>query len=109
MARRILIWRRQRFWRRAWTASRGLQAGDGYDENLFLLSPAEAQSRGIELVPANLGQALDELERDEVLCQSLGIEYSKMYLETKRAEWDEYSAMTSKNVTPWELQKYLVL
>lgn len=89
--------------------ARGLQAGDGYDENLFLLSPSQACERGIKLVPANLGEALDELERDEVLCNSLGIEYSKTYLETKRAEWDEYSTMTAKSVTPWELQKYLVL
>ncbi len=89
--------------------ARGLKVGEGYDENLFLLSTGEAQSRGIELVPANLGEALDELERDEVLCNALGIEYSKMYLETKRAEWDEYSTMTAKNVTPWELQKYLML
>ncbi len=89
--------------------ARGLKAGDGYDENLFLLSPSQAGERGIELVPANLGEALDELERDEVLCNSLGIEYSKTYLETKRAEWDEYSTMTAKSVTPWELQKYLVL
>jgi glutamine synthetase len=32
-----------------------------------------------------------------------------MYLETKREEWDEYSMLTNKSVTPWELQKYLVL
>jgi glutamine synthetase len=76
---------------------------------LYLLSPGEAAARGIELLPANLGEALDELERDEVLCNALGTEYSKMYLETKRDEWDEYSNMTAKSVTPWELHKYLVL
>ena len=89
--------------------ARGLDAGKSHDENLFLLSPQDAQSRGIETVPANLGEALDELERDDVLCEALGIEYSKMYLEAKREEWNEYSTMTNKSVTSWELQKYLVL
>jgi glutamine synthetase len=89
--------------------ARGLDAGKSYDENLFLLSPQDAKARGIETIPANLGEALDELERDEVLCEALGHDYAKMYLETKREEWDEYSMLTNKSVTPWELQKYLVL
>ena len=58
-------------------------------------------------MPANLGEALDELERDEVLCNALGSDYAAAYLETKRAEWDEYHEMMLKSVTAWEVQRYL--
>ncbi len=88
---------------------RGLNAGQSRDGNLFLMSPREAQACGIEMLPANLGEALDELERDDVLCEALGQSYAQTYLETKRAEWDEYADITAKSVTPWELNKYLAM
>ena len=87
--------------------ARGLKVDAGRDGNLFLLSPREAQARGIDLLPANLGEALDALERDEVLCSALGADYAAHYLDVKRAEWDEYAEMTAKNVTAWEIQRYL--
>ncbi len=36
-----------------------------------------------------------------------GGDYAAHYLDIKRAEWDEYADMTAKNVTLWELQRYL--
>ncbi len=87
--------------------ARGLKVDAGRDGNLFLLSPRQAQDQGIGLLPANLGEALDALERDEVLCGALGTDYAAHFLEVKRAEWDEYAEMTAKNVTAWEVQRYL--
>ncbi len=90
--------------------ARGLSAGPGFgSENLFLHSPAQAQQKGIGLLPANLGEALDALEQDEALCNALGQDYARNYLETKRAEWDEYNDMTCKAVTDWEMTRYLAL
>lgn len=90
--------------------ARGLSAGSSFGgENLFLQSPAQAMKNGLELLPANLGEALDALEGDEVLCNALGATYAQNYLETKRAEWDEYNEMICKTVTPWEWNRYLAL
>ena len=89
--------------------ARGLKADSGRDGNLFLLSAGQAQAQGIDLLPANLGESLDALEQDDVLCGALGADYARTYLETKRAEWDEYADMTAKSVTPWEVQRYLGL
>lgn len=90
--------------------ARNLPAGEGFGgENLFLHSPAQAQAKGIGLLPANLGEALDALEQDEALCNALGADYAKNYLETKRAEWDEFNDLTSRTVTNWELNRYLAL
>ncbi len=86
---------------------RGLEVDAGRDGNLFLLSAEQGRAEGIEMLPGNLGEALDALERDDVLCGALGHGYAAAYLETKRGEWYEYHEMTSQNVTPWELQRYL--
>ncbi len=86
---------------------RGLKVTSGHDGNLFLLSPRQAQEQDIALLPANLGEALDALEQDDVLCNALGTNYAAHYLEIKRAEWDEYAEMTARNVTLWEMQRYL--
>ncbi|HEX9997379.1 MAG TPA: type III glutamate--ammonia ligase [Abditibacterium sp.] len=90
--------------------ARNLGAGESFGgENLFLKSPSQAQNEGIELLPANLGEALNALENDSVLCAALGENYAKNYLATKRVEWDEYHEMTCKKVTDWEWNRYLAL
>ena len=86
---------------------RGLTVDAGRDGNLFLLTSRQAQEQKIEMLPATLGEALADLERDEVLCRALGSQYAAAYLETKREEWEEYHEMTTRSVTAWETQRYL--
>ena len=50
------------------------------------LSEAERQRRGIRRLPATLGEALDALERDEVLRAALGEVLAREYLLVKRSE-----------------------
>ena len=50
------------------------------------LSEAERKQRGIRRLPASLGEALDALERDEVLRAALGEMLAKEYLAVKRSE-----------------------
>ena len=50
------------------------------------LSDAERSRRGIRRLPKSLGEALDELERDEVLRDALGETLAKEYLIVKRSE-----------------------
>jgi len=47
---------------------------------------AERKRRGIRLLPRSLGEALDELERDEVLREGMGDALCREYLVVKRAE-----------------------
>ncbi len=55
------------------------------------------------VLPANLSEALDELEKDEVVRAALGDHICEWFLEAKRMEWDEYR----KQVTLWEQERYL--
>jgi glutamine synthetase len=50
------------------------------------LAEAERRRRGIRRLPASLGEALDALERDEVLREALGEGLSREYLAVKRSE-----------------------
>jgi glutamine synthetase len=73
---------------------------DVYDFDDFAL-----HERAIGTLPGTLSEALDELERDEVIQEALGPAITEAFLRAKRAEWDEYRIQ----VTNWELERYLEL
>jgi glutamine synthetase len=50
------------------------------------LAEAERKRRGIRRLPGSLGEALDALERDEVLRAALGETLAREYLAVKRSE-----------------------
>jgi len=41
-----------------------IEPGDQVHEDIFKMTKAERKKRGIETLPANLGEALDEIESD---------------------------------------------
>lgn len=71
--------------------------------NLFSLRPEELAAEGIVELPRSLGEALDEMERSELLHEVLGDHIFEWFLRNKRAEWDAYRMQ----VTPFELRRYL--
>ncbi len=72
-------------------------------ENVFEMRLSKKEQLGIESLPADLGEALKELEKDEYLKEVLGAHISKKYVEAKRAEWMNYRTQ----VTAWEINEYL--
>ncbi|SFG40808.1 glutamine synthetase [Desulfotomaculum arcticum] len=80
-----------------------IEPGPRFDENTYTYTVEELQGRGIKVLPANLNEALDELEADEVLGEALGSDYISLYLQVKRREWDEYH----NTVSDWEVERYL--
>jgi glutamine synthetase len=71
--------------------------------NIYHMNKEELESLGIERLPGSLEEALNELEKDEVIKKALGNHVYTKFLEAKRAEWDEYKIY----VTQWELDQYL--
>ena len=57
----------------------------------------------VGVLPGSLNEALDELERDDVVRAALGQHVFEWFLEAKRQEWDDYR----KQVTQWEVERYL--
>jgi glutamine synthetase len=83
---------------------RKLDPGEPNRGNMYALSPEEMTKRGIRTLPQSLDEALDELERDDVIQAGLGPIYPE-FLQLKRKEWNEYH----RQVTPWEIDRYLTM
>jgi glutamine synthetase len=81
----------------------------GYDlpaeaaANLYELSPAERLAEGIVALPGSLSEAVDVMERSELMAEVLGEHVFEWFVRNKRAEWAEYKA----EVTAFELRRYL--
>jgi glutamine synthetase len=71
--------------------------------NLYELTPEERLAEGIALLPGSLSDALDELERSEIMAGALGEHVFEWFIRNKRAEWQEYKTQ----VTRFELDRYL--
>jgi glutamine synthetase len=70
--------------------------------DLFDLSLAQVKGLGIALLPQSLGEALDALAADELICSALGQTLTHEFLSLKRAEIAEYQ----HHVSDWELRRY---
>ncbi len=55
-------------------------------------------------LPQNLDNALKSMEGDKLAIETLGEEFTKNYIYSKKIEWTEY--MTE--VSDWEIEKYLI-
>jgi len=82
---------------------KGLVAPAPVEQNIWELTPEEMKKMGIKTVASNLKEALDELEKDEVIRAALGEETFQKYYEAKMSEWEAYRTY----VSPWETDKYL--
>ncbi|MGB9791977.1 MAG: type I glutamate--ammonia ligase [Thermacetogeniaceae bacterium] len=73
------------------------------DQNIYEMSPEELARLGIECLPSNLGEALEELRKDTVIQEALGPHVYEKFLAAKTLEWEEYRIQ----VHPWEIKMYL--
>jgi glutamine synthetase len=73
------------------------------EEDVYHMSAEERASKGIGVLPSNLGEALDEFARDKYLRESLGKKFCDKFLQIKRKEWRDFNT----TVHDWERKKYL--
>ena len=74
------------------------------NENIWEMSHRERRRLRIDDLPHDLNEAIDELEKDEVITGALGEHVTRHFVEAKRREWQEYITQ----VTDWELRNYLL-
>ena len=66
-------------------------AGPGDADRSGNYTDAEREARGIQRFPTTLKEALDNLEKDQVLMNALGPLLAKSFLAVKRLEWESFS------------------
>jgi len=74
------------------------------NENIWEMSYRERRRLRIDDLPHDLDEALDELEKDDVMKDALGRHTHRHFVEAKRQEWREYITQVSQ----WELEEYLL-
>jgi glutamine synthetase len=82
---------------------REMEAPPISNEDLYHLDDQGRQARGLGTLPASLGEALTEMEADDLVRATLGEHIFERFLEAKKTEWQEYCLQVSE----WELNRYL--
>jgi glutamine synthetase len=80
-----------------------LDPGPPINKNIFTMSHRERRHLRIDELPGNLSEALDELEKDDLVRDTLGEHLFEHFLAAKREEWHDYI----RHVSPWEVDRYL--
>jgi glutamine synthetase len=73
------------------------------EEDIYAMSEKQRTVRGIEVLPENLGEALNELSRDKYLMEKLGRPFCDRFVQIRAKEWKDFN----RTVHEWERKKYL--
>ncbi len=71
--------------------------------NIYEMGEEKRINHDIGLLPQNLGEAVEEMAREELVKETLGEHVFERYREAKKIEWDAYRVQ----VHPWEISNYL--
>jgi glutamine synthetase len=82
---------------------RCIDPGESVDLNVYELSRFERNELGIRTLPANLKEALEFLEDDNVICDALGEHVIQNIVRLGLMEWNAYNTF----VHPWEVERYI--
>ena len=80
----------------------GLDPGKPQETNLYDLSEAEREEKGIGFLPRTLDEAVTAFENDPFVEEVLGKGLRDEFIRYKREEWNEYH----RSVSEWEIEKY---
>lgn len=83
----------------------GLDPGKPNEDNLYDISEAERQARGIEFLPQTLQEAVAAFAADPLVEKALGKELRDEFITYKSQEWDAYHL----SVSQWEIERYSYL
>ncbi|RXK50127.1 type I glutamate--ammonia ligase [Halorientalis pallida] len=82
---------------------RDLDCPDPVRENIYEFDEEKREEYGIDTLPENLGEAVDELEADETIYSALGEHVGPKFVEAKNQEHEDYLV----DVSDWEIDRYL--
>ena len=72
-------------------------------DDVHALTASERAAAGVARLPETLADALDRMERSELMAEALGEHVFSWFLRNKRKEWDRYQ----HHVSRFELETYL--
>ncbi len=82
---------------------RGLVPPAAVDGNIYEMTEAQRKKHKVDMLPTSLENALIELKKDKLICNTLGEHILEKYVEAKKLEWLNYKTRISQ----WEIEEYL--
>jgi glutamine synthetase len=76
---------------------------DPVEEDIYEMDEAARKRAGIESLPGNLFEAIQEVENSELVRETLGDHIFNKFIANKKIEWDRYRV----HVSQYEIEKYL--
>jgi len=73
------------------------------EEDIYEFSAEKRRERGITELPGNLYEAIQELEKSELVREALGDHIFYKFIENKKIEWDRFRT----HISQYEIDKYL--
>jgi len=73
------------------------------EQNVFEMSEEERKKKGIGTLPGSLWEAIQLMEKSQVVKKALGDHVFYTFIQNKKIEWDRYRV----NVTDYEIKNYL--
>jgi glutamine synthetase len=70
--------------------------------NLYQMTEEMRMAEGIGVLPGSLAEAIEEMERSELVAEALGEHVFEWFIRNKRAEWRDYKT----HITQFELDHY---
>ncbi len=82
-----------------------IEPGEQTTDNIYSMDEDERLARGIESLPGNIMEAVNNLHEDQVIRETLGEHIFEHFVEAKMIEWDVYRTQ----VHQWEVEQYLTI
>ncbi|MCD4785752.1 MAG: type I glutamate--ammonia ligase [Candidatus Eremiobacteraeota bacterium] len=82
-----------------------IDPGKPVDKNIFAMDPEERKKHNIGLLPRNLLDAIENLEKSNLMKEALGEHVFNQFVHVKKMEWNLYN----EKVHNWEIERYLAL
>jgi glutamine synthetase len=76
---------------------------DPIEEDIYEMDEVAREQAGIASLPGNLFEALQEVEKSELVRETLGDHIFNKFVANKKIEWDRYRV----HVSQFEIEKYL--
>ena len=80
-----------------------IEPPSGIDENIFQMTQAEREEKGIRCLPWSLQESNTALLKDELICGVLGEHVVNQIKRIAELEWSDFS----RSITDWEINRYL--
>lgn len=82
---------------------KNLDPGEPRRENMYVLSDAELEARGVKTLPRTLLEAVEAFDADPLMETAFGPDLKRSYVELKSNEWWDYH----NSISQWEIDRYL--